>query len=126
MHSAPGHPAGGIGDTGRSGLVGFLLYYTEGRAPLWKAFWLWGVVLSWALFGVFAGLANLIGVGWGLVLLATVVMVPYTAWILVSVWQCADNVANELWSYVARILTVVWAVNIGLAGGMLMLEIAIP
>ncbi len=118
--------ASGHRPTGRSGLLDFLGYYAEGHAPLWKAFWLWGVVLSWILFGAFAGLANLIGLNWGLFLLATIVMVPYSAWILVSVWLCADNVTNVLWSYVARFLTVIWALNIGVAAGLLLLEIALP
>lgn len=104
---------------GGSGPIAHLLFYADGHAPLWKAFWLWGVLLSWILFAVFAGLASMTGVNWGLFALATIVMMPYTAWILVAVWQCAFNTDNDLWGYLARFLTLVWAVNVGIAGGLL-------
>jgi len=122
MHSTATH---GGGHNQHGALVGFLCHYTEGHAPLWKAFWLWGVVLSWILFAVFAGLASTMGITWGLFALATIVMVPYTAWILVSVWQCAFNVGNDLWGYLARFLTIVWSLNIGIAAGLLISELAL-
>jgi|GEM_PF-1618583 len=113
------------GSTTSTGLAGFLLYYADGHAPLWQVFWLWGVALSWILFGVFWVLANAMGLNWGLFTVATVVMMPYTAWILVSVWQCAFNVGNDLWGYLARALTLVWAVNIGVAAGLLLSELVL-
>lgn len=122
MHSAGAH---GGRPGGQRGVVGFLLHYSEGHAPLWKAFWLWGFALSWILFALFAGLASAIGVTWGLFALATVVMVPYTAWILVSVWCCAFNVDNDLWGYIARFLTIVWSLNVGLVAGVLLTELAL-
>ncbi len=108
-----------------SGLAGFLLYYSEGKAPLWKAFWIWGVALSWILFGLFTLLTSAVGLNWFVLTLATIVMMPYTAWILVAVWLCAFNVGNDLWGYLARFLTVVWALNIGLAAGLLLTELVI-
>lgn len=111
--------------TQATGLSGFFLHYSEGNAPLWKAFWVWGVALSWILFGLFTLLTSAIGLNWGVFMLATVVMMPYTAWILVAVWLCAFNVGNDLWGYIARFLTVVWALNIGLAAGLLLTELAV-
>lgn len=113
------------GHARRSGVVGLIMHYSEGEAPLWKAFWIWGVALSWILFGLFTALTNAVGLNWGVFALATIVMMPYTAWILVAVWQCAFNVGNDLWGYLARFLTLVWALNIGLAAGLLLAELAI-
>lgn len=104
----------------RSAVVTFLLHYADGHAPLWKAFWIWGVALSWLLFALFAGIVSAAGLSWPLFIVAAIVMMPYTAWILVAVWLCAFNTDNELWGYTARFLTVVWSVNIGVAGGFLM------
>jgi len=119
--------ASGHGAKPHSGnaLVDFLVYYAEGDAPLWKAFWLWGVVLSWILFAAFATAINSVGISWLLFAVATIVMIPYTAWILVAVWRCAFNVRNDLWGYLARFLTVVWSLNIGIAAGLLVSELAL-
>jgi hypothetical protein len=35
----------------------------------------------------------------------------YTAWILVSVWRCANNTQERIWGLFARLLTVAWACN---------------
>jgi hypothetical protein len=121
MMTTTTHP----GSTTPTGLPGFLLYYADGHGPLWQAFWIWGVALSWILFGVFWFLGNAMGLTWGLFALATIVMMPYTAWILVSVWQCAFNVGNELWAYLARAVTLIWAANIGVAGGILLSELVL-
>ncbi len=31
-----------------------LAYYWRGEGPLWRVFWLWGVLGSWILFALFA------------------------------------------------------------------------
>lgn len=36
---------------------------------------------------------------------------PYTTWILVSVWRCANNTEERIWGLFARLLTVAWACN---------------
>jgi hypothetical protein len=35
----------------------------------------------------------------------------YTAWILVSLWRCANNTKDKRWGTLARFLTVAWAGN---------------
>lgn len=89
----------------------------EGRlAPL---YWGWGVLASLVLAAAVAVpvLRGWAGAGWatggGLILLA------YTAWILVSVWRSADNIERPAplgidraaWSMLARVLTIGWAIN---------------
>lgn len=105
-----------------TGFPRFLLYYTEGHGPLWKIFWLWGVVLSWILFALYAGALQTFGLNWPLFIVSVIIMMPYTAWILVSVWMCAFNSGNDIWGYAARGLTVVWAVNVGISGGLSMAQ----
>lgn len=100
-----------------------IAYYARGEGPLWRLFWLWGVLGSWILFGVFALVVTQIGLSWPLFLITAAIMVPYTTWILASVWQCAHNVGNDAWSNLARFLTGIWALNIGVVGGFLLIEL---
>lgn len=79
-------------------------------APLWKVFWLQGVIpsnLLWAavLWMMARGLSPR-GVG-ALLLL----VLAYTAWIVPSVWSAAPNTPNPRYSVLARALTVAWAIN---------------
>jgi len=100
-----------------------VVHYLSGKGPLWRLFWLWGVIGSWILFGVFYWALSNLGINWALFIIATVVMGPYTVWILASIWQCAGNVRNGMWGDLARLGTVVWAINIGVAAGLLLKEL---
>ena len=95
----------------------------QGRAPLWQAFWLWGVVGSWLLAAVIGGLFAVLGISWPLYVLVGAVMAAYTIWILVSVWRCAANARDEQIAVIARVLTVAWALNVILVGGFLGLDL---
>lgn len=94
-------------------------YYLDGRGPLWRVFWLWGVVVSWILFALFLAAVQSLGITWGLFLVSGIVMLPYTVLILTGVWQCAYNCGNPFWGMAARGLTLIWALNVGLVGGYL-------
>ena len=81
----------------------------RGEQPLWKVFWVYGVTTSGVLIVLYA---------LGFYLDRTALrqmLVPcfagYTAWILVSVWRCANNTQERFWSMLARLLTVAWACN---------------
>jgi hypothetical protein len=93
-------------------------YYWRGNGPLWKIFWIYGVVVSVGLatliataaFQKWVGLPGLIGVLAGLIV--------YTIWVVVSIWRCADNIEGRpfgidpaLWSSLSRALTVAWVIN---------------
>lgn len=97
--------------------------YWEGRGPLWKVFWLWGVLGSWILAGLFATVVITAGLSWPLYVITAVVMSVYTVWILVSVWRCAENASEEKWRGLARVLTVAWALNVVLVGLFLGLDL---
>ncbi len=96
-----------------------VMYYLRGEGPLWRVFWLWGVVGSWILFAIFIFALQQIGVTWALVIVSAIIMLPYSVWILASVWQCAVNVGNDFWGNLARFLTAIWALNLGIVGGFL-------
>jgi hypothetical protein len=102
-----------------------VLYYLYGEGPLWRVFWLWGVVGSWILFAIFIFALQAIGVTWALVVVSAVVMMPYSVWILASVWQCAPHVGNDFWGNLARFLTVIWALNLGVVGGFLIRDLIV-
>lgn len=99
--------------------------YLRGEGRLWSAFWLWGVVGSWILFGLFYTALQTIGVTWTLFFASAIVMVPYTTWILTSVWMCARNVGNPMWGDAARFLTFIWALNVGVIGGLMLAELVL-
>lgn len=96
----------------------FVEYYWRGEGPLWKIYWLYGVLLSTGLAVVIAvaGLGHWVPLP-GLITML-VGLAIYTGWILVSVWRCAENIAGrpfgldpELWTSLARALTVAWTIN---------------
>ena len=101
---------------GGSKLTGFAVAFFapelrawRGRQPLWKVFWVYGVATSSVLvaFYVLGFYLDRVALRQALLLC----FAPYTAGTLVSVWRCADNTEERLWSVVARLLTVAWACN---------------
>lgn len=81
----------------------------RGQQPLWKVFWVYGVAASCALIALY-------GIGFYIDRIALrqellLGFVPYTLWILISVWRCANNAEHESWGMMARLLTVAWACN---------------
>lgn len=98
--------------------MSFVGRYWRGEGPLWKIYWLYGVLLSVALAAVIAvaGLGHWVRLPGLIAMLAGLAI--YTGWILVSVWRCAENVEGgpfdydpALWTSLARVLTVAWAIN---------------
>ena len=81
----------------------------RGQQPLWKVFWLYGVAASSALIALylFAFLVDAVALRQIFVLF----FAPYTAWILVSIWRCSNNVREPFWRMLARFLTIAWACN---------------
>ncbi|ESR23425.1 hypothetical protein [Lutibaculum baratangense] len=80
----------------------------QGRAPLWRVFWLHGVGVSACLLAVI-----LFALHDGRFLqlqIALIAFLAYTAWLLVAVWRCTRNAA-PFWGDFARVLTVSWAAN---------------
>lgn len=104
-------------------LVGLIGRYWRGDGPLWRVFWIYGVLFSWAAGVPVAALS-----GYGLISpLVTAACIAfgaiYTVWIVISVWRCAYNVdgapfgqSGEFWGSLARAMTIAWGINfIGLA-----------
>ena len=81
----------------------------RGQQPLWKVFWLYGVATSCALIAIYAFAFIFEHVALRQILVLC--FAPYTAWILVSVWRCANNAREQFWGLLARLLTVTWAFN---------------
>lgn len=98
-------------------------YYWRGQGPLWKVYWLYGVlgsnVLALVLF-LLMQRGAIDSVWFQLVLL---LLAAYTVWIVVSVWRCAFNVEKPMYGHMARALTVAWAINALLVLGFLELQI---
>jgi hypothetical protein len=100
-----------------------VIHYWRGDGPLWRVYWLWGVLGSLVLAGAFGWGVVTYGVTWGYVLIAALVMGAYTTWILVSVWRCAPNARQEHWGQAARMLTAAWALNVILVGAFLAIDL---
>ncbi len=99
--------------------VGFVSHYWRGEGRLWVVFWIYGVLASALLTAIVlaATLNNWITAVW--VLVALLLGVAYTVWVLVSVWRCAPNINDEplgipkdTLTALARWLTTAWAINI--------------
>jgi len=81
----------------------------RGEQPLWKVFWVYGVATISVLIVLYVLGFYLDRVALRQVLLPC--FAGYTAWILVSVWRCANNTQEKFWGMLARMLTVAWACN---------------
>lgn len=112
------------------GLADELRHYWHGEGPLWKLYWIYGVLLS-TLGGAFILAATLqralpLPLPLPVLVLLLAVALVYTGAILVSIWRNAFKIAgdpfgidHEAWGWIARVLTIGWALNA--AGGSLML-----
>ena len=104
------------GKTGRSRNTKFVADFFaaeirawHGEEPLWKVFWVYGVATSVTIVALYV-----VAFYDGRMALRQAPLscfAAYTAWILVSVWRCASNTNEKLWSRLARFLTVAWAGN---------------
>jgi len=83
----------------------------RGEASLGGVFWGWGVAVSTIVTAAFFLLTRAGGAGFMAGQLLLLAFVPYTAWILVSIWRCAETTAIEWHGIAARWLTVAWALN---------------
>ncbi|WP_368744950.1 hypothetical protein [Desertibaculum subflavum] len=92
----------------------------QGRAPLGRVFWVYGVITSSGLAAIYllALAAGRRDAQQALILL----FLAYTLWILVAVWRCADAAPPGLRA-LARSLTVAWAANTLLVAGFLQLDL---
>jgi hypothetical protein len=97
-------------------------YYWQGRGPLWKVYWLYGVLGSNVLVLILLILMERSALGSLWFQLVLLLLAAYTVWIVVSVWRCAPNVENPLYGHMAKALTVAWAINALLVLGFLELE----
>jgi len=93
----------------------------KGTGRLAPLYWGWGVAASLVIAAV-VGIPPLMGwVGPGWAILGVLVLMPYTAWIQICVWRCADNIDSPaplgidraVWSALARVLTIGWTINAG-------------
>lgn len=83
----------------------------HGNAPLARVFWGHGVLLSNILLGLYGAsiyfgqplAEQFLLIGFGL----------YMLWILVAIWRSAARIST-IWSLLARMLTIAWAVNIAM------------
>jgi hypothetical protein len=92
---------------------------THGNAPLWRVFWIEGVLLSHVLFGaIVLSYRHFASPALALMLLGFLL---YTAWIMRRVWVNADNVSKPEYGSAARYLTVAWAINAVLMSGFMLL-----
>lgn len=105
----------------RMPVISALMRYWSGDGPLWRVYWIHGVATSAVLAGIYA-VALAVPILW-LQQVMLPVFVAYTSWIVVSVWRCAPNTEKELYTVLARWLTVAWAANTLLLAGFLQLRL---
>jgi hypothetical protein len=101
----------------------FVASYWRGQGPLWKVYWLYGVLGSNVLAAVLLSLIRQGALGTFWFQVVWLLLAAYTVWIVVSVWRCAFNVDNPLYGHMARALTVAWAINALMVLGFLELQV---
>jgi hypothetical protein len=109
-------------DGGRAMSENVASYYWRGHGPLWKAYWLYGVLGSNVLALILLVLMQRGATHSAWFQIVLLLLAAYTVWIVVSVWCCAFNVENPLYAHMARALTVAWAINALLVLGFLELQ----
>ena len=92
----------------------------RGRTRLWVAFWIYGVLVSHLFFGAILYFYREISTPMLAVLFLAFLL--YTAWIMRTIWVNAYNAENEVWTHLARWLTVAWALNAVLISAFLFLS----
>ncbi len=81
----------------------------HGTGRLSTVFWRYGVLNTVVLMVLYATTVYLNQrVAEEILLIA---FVPYSVWILVSIWRCA-SATPSLWGELARFLTIAWAANL--------------
>lgn len=113
----------------RSGLDGPMRYW-NGEGPLWRLYWIYGVLASTA-GGALIMTATLYRLVSPWSILALVLLgLAYTAYILVSTWRCAFNIETEPFGidrttlgWMARVLTFGWAIN-AVGASLMLLQVA--
>jgi hypothetical protein len=88
----------------------FVLRYWRGEGALWRIFWIYGVLASTLVSGLYAW-ALFAGDTTAQQILLPIILL-YTGWIVVSVWRCAPNAESETYALLARGLTIAWALNV--------------
>lgn len=101
----------------------FVASYWKGHGPLWKVYWLYGVLGSNVLGAVLLFLIRQGALGTFWFQVVWLLLAAYTVWIVVSVWRCAFNVDNPVYGHMARALTVAWAINALMVLGFLELQV---
>lgn len=92
----------------------------NGREPLLRVFWGYGVLVSTIVAALYAlAMIQQRGIVQELLLIS---FAGHTVWIVVSVWRCAQSAA-PIWQTLARSLTVAWAANAALVVGFLQLDL---
>ena len=97
-------------------------YYWRGHGPLWKVYWLYGVLGSNLLVLILLLLMHESALGSVWFQFVLLLLAGYTVWIVVSVWRCAFNVEKPMYGHMARALTVAWAINALMVLGFLELQ----
>lgn len=92
----------------------------QGRAPLGRVFWVYGVLTSAGLAAIYllALAAGRRDAQQALIL----IFLAYTLWILVAVWRCAGAAPPGL-RVLTRSMTVAWVANTLLVAGFLQLDL---
>jgi hypothetical protein len=94
----------------------FIVKYWQGEEKLWKAFWVVGVGLT-VIIRTAIYLASTKGAPLIWWVTASAVVLVLQVWWAVSVWRCAHNASQKLWSQLARIM-VIWLQNYDLLGAL--------
>ena len=80
-----------------------------GKTPLWKVFWVYNIFFGFILFGALTAIIVLMSSTAGMLILILILLLggPYIAWVLISMWRCANH--SQI---VYKILAKLWVIFI--------------
>lgn len=86
-------------------MTSFVGEWFRGEAPLWKPYWLGGIVA-----GLFSQvmLALAAPFGGAAVIVALLAAIASQVWLQVAIWRCAFNAKWSGWGYLARVGVLTW------------------
>jgi hypothetical protein len=92
----------------------------QGEERLWIVFWIYGTLITIAMYPINKFMEHAIKPGMGgipllLIFILLAIELTCEVWLLVATWRCAFNVKWQGWGNIVRILCVLSGIRIGFA-----------
>ncbi len=86
-----------------------------GKTPLWKVFWIYNIFFGVILFGALTAIIILMSPIASTLILILMISLggPYVAWILISMWRCANH-SQKIYNILAKLWVIFIILSMGI------------